>query len=152
MRNNMKDQKKPIYKKWWFWLIVVVVLFIAVPSSSKPAEDKPVQNTTTPAVAPTPTTPVVPEKKPKWEAALVSGTALDPATARVTITVKNVGDAPGTPVCNVRLQNPSNAYKGSQSQASKVESAPGESQEMTIDVLVKNNGAYYAKEATVFCS
>lgn len=34
MSNDVKNEKKPIYKKWWFWVIVILVVIIIGSSNS----------------------------------------------------------------------------------------------------------------------
>jgi len=35
MENDVKTEKKPIYKKWWFWLIIIIVVIGVCGTNSK---------------------------------------------------------------------------------------------------------------------
>lgn len=33
MSNDIKEEKKPVYRKWWFWLIVIIFIIGAIGAS-----------------------------------------------------------------------------------------------------------------------
>ena len=81
-------------------------------------------------------------------------TAVNPAEAKVYITVVNTGKNSGTPTCTINLSSPGGAYTGFDG-LTPVEAIPAGKQESYTDTItVTNQGAKYVTvgASTVTCS
>lgn len=92
-----------------------------------------------------------PIKAPKFKAKLAGAKVLDPATIRVFISVKNVGDAAGYASCFVMVQNGSGTYQGYDSFDVPDIIRPGKYGGFNGDIVVTNEGAAYVTEHSIEC-
>lgn len=127
-RNNDLLQKHPVKK---FLIVVVVVCITVLVAIGLALEyDKPVSS---------------------YNARTVSSLVLDPATLNVTIAVDNVGEVKGKPECTVRAQNPSGSYSGWEISAMNNEIAPGDTDSISVNLTISNQGAIYITQITSSC-
>lgn len=132
-------QNKPWYKKWWVITIFVLVGLSLISTATSDTQ-------TTPAV----NVPVE-SSAPKYEINIVGNTYADPTSRRLTFTVKNIGDKPSTPSCNITLENEARTYNGSDYVIWDKPLNPGEQGYYEELVIITNEGAAYATKSNVRC-
>lgn len=87
----------------------------------------------------------------KYETAVVSMTALDQSTLRVSAGVANIGDQTGRPECRVRATEPTGQYRGSDTFEVRDSLAPGSSTSFVAELVITNEGAEKITEVTIDC-
>lgn len=89
--------------------------------------------------------------KPSYEASITEHSAIDPATLRVSVKVKNTGKVSGTPTCTVNASNKSHTYKGFDTFSLDKELAPNEEWSFNGELVVTGQGAAYVTEGSASC-
>lgn len=93
-----------------------------------------------------------PSAAPKYTASIQSVAVQDPGTVSVTVRVKNIGNAAGSPDCTVYAFSPNASYNGfNEGTLSSI--AAGSSSVAVMPVTISGNHAQYidAKDSKVTC-
>lgn len=77
---------------------------------------------------------------------------INPASVNVEFSISNTGSSAGTPNCTVSVQDPSNAYSGSDSPSVSSPIAVGGTLNGNMNLIVTGQGAQYVTGGTVTCS
>lgn len=153
--------KKKWYTTWWGILILVLAPLIGLPILlvigvtifaifGAIVNYEPSNNIENSQQQPVPET-----GKAKYEISIAGNSFASDQSRRVTFTVTNVGDAPGTPACFVQVETPENssAYNYGQDYIDwKTPVNPGERKYFEGLIPVSNNAAANATKVEVNCS
>lgn len=93
---------------------------------------------------------VVHKPKATYSATITDYVAANPADLKFYATVKNTGDAAGTPDCTVKAQDDSSSYHGFDTFTLKTVQ-PGASFDWQGDLTITGQGAPYVTKVTVSC-
>ena len=90
-------------------------------------------------------------KSTSYQAKVMSYDPIDPATLRVRVKVKNIGQSDGKPNCSVNASNPSGSYKGWDVFELDKPITPGSEDYFNGQLVITNEGAAFVDSVTVSC-
>lgn len=86
-----------------------------------------------------------------YVATVESVTPVNPGSVMVAVKVANISGVAGIPNCVVNVSDPSGAYTGVEGFSLTGPLEPSTNELSVVDVVVTNDGAVYATQATASC-
>lgn len=135
----MKEEKKPIYKKWWFWLIVIIVIIAMAGAGGNNNSSNTSTNATTNTVSTTST------QSQKTEYAQGEEAILGKGAITVTSVEKSQGseyDKPATGkefvIVHVKIENKGNDNLSYNPYYFKMQNSQGQQENTTFTTIDKD--------------